>query len=217
MYREQDERNDDRELQRAVKSFLQEGEEILWMGQPYKSVEYRPFFPVLLFSLFWLGFAIFWTVTASAGGGFFGLFGIPFILIGVYILYSTLFGAKKTYQSTVYAVTPQRAIIVVTKGRGAQFRDFRFATMSSVQIVCTEGPCGTIDFIPELAYNGYYNQYDYNGRRYYHSSNHIRFGGRSYPTAGSTTFSAFEMIDNVQEVYQLITDCIAKYQQPQNT
>jgi len=49
---------------------------------------------LLMFAIFWLGFSVVWTVIAYLGsdGGWGWLFGIPFILIGLFLLGRMIFG-----------------------------------------------------------------------------------------------------------------------------
>ncbi len=56
------------------------------MQQPMKSAENAGRGCLLVFALFWTGFSVFWTAMASLGGGLFGLFGLPFIAIGIGLL-----------------------------------------------------------------------------------------------------------------------------------
>jgi len=56
------------------------------------------------FGLFFLVFAIFWTATASMTGGLFGLFGLPFIALGAYIVFGKNMVGKKTY----YVITNRK-------------------------------------------------------------------------------------------------------------
>ncbi len=69
-------------------SALEPGEIILWEGEGKapknaggSGCSQR------FFALFWLGFSIFWTFGATMGGGIMGLFGVPFILIGIVLLF----------------------------------------------------------------------------------------------------------------------------------
>lgn len=59
-----------------------------------------PRFSAILFSCIFLGFSLFWTITAlSLGGGLFALFGLPFILIGAFLLVSAIRGRRHTQNS----------------------------------------------------------------------------------------------------------------------
>ena len=71
-------------------SYLTEGEYILWRGKPQKISLFSPSDIILLpFSIMWLSFSIFWEILAIKSGSsiFFALWGLPFILIGLYMLF----------------------------------------------------------------------------------------------------------------------------------
>lgn len=70
-----------------------------------------------LFAVFWTAFSVFWTVGASAAGGLFGLFGVPFILIGIGQLRSAGFIRRKIQ----VAVTGKRVIFRCGRQIGAVY------------------------------------------------------------------------------------------------
>ena len=179
-------------MSRRLRPYLLENEELLWYGRPYASVSYRPPLSAVVFMIFWFGFAVFWTVTASIDGGFFGLFGLPFLGFGGFALYSLLRGAKKKYDNTVYAVTDRRALILTEGKRGATLHEFLFANQSSLSITATRGDSGTIAFVPNVQYI---------------STPHARtrYSATELYEISSTSF---EMIDQVQTVYRLISQRI---------
>lgn len=63
---------------------LENGEYILWQGENKLDEQLKKAFKVVGYP--WLAFSILWTVLAAAGGGIFGFFGIPFIVIGVMLV-----------------------------------------------------------------------------------------------------------------------------------
>lgn len=107
-------------LRHKVRRELRPAERIEWVGQPVPRCFTRVSAPMFLFGIVFTSFSIFWVAGAwgyqppdfSAGGtGFFGLFGIPFILVGCGMLASPLWTRRKAID-TVYLVTDQRAILI---------------------------------------------------------------------------------------------------------
>ena len=95
-------------LQRAV---LRSGEKIIWRGRPTPSAAIQTGWAEILFGLFFFSFAVFWTIGASAAGGFFGLFGVPFMAVGAWML-SKPIRTKRRARRTYYAITNRRALII---------------------------------------------------------------------------------------------------------
>lgn len=182
---------DGRDPRALISPFLHADEDLLWVGKPYTTRKFRPNPLVVIFMLFWFGFAVFWTVTAASAGGFFALFGIPFLLIGGYMLYTLFIGQKKQLAETIYAVTDRRALILYSDRRGTGCTEFVFARLSNVTLDEVNGTTGTIRFLPDTPYYG--SAYD---------SPRMRRG----QTATYELRSAFLAIDSVQEVYRLISE-----------
>ena len=171
---------------RAVKPYLQEGEEVLWTGRPYKSVPFRSSPVGKFFALFWLGFSLFWTISVvSMGGGFMGIAGMVFVAIGVYLLYSVTVGEKKQYTLTAYAVTTKRAIIVTRGKQGVNCHEYPLAGLDNISLENVIEDTGTIRLVPQQIY------YDRKGRR---------------REANSDITSVFIMIDDVHKVYRILLD-----------
>jgi hypothetical protein len=93
---------------------LRQGERLLWVGQRDPMVRFTgaDAFPVP-FSLLWGGFAIFWEFMAAttAKQPFFVLWGIPFVLIGLYFIFGRFIYKKRRKLRTVYGLTDRRAIV----------------------------------------------------------------------------------------------------------
>lgn len=83
-------------------NYLMQDEIILWQGKYNKGGGITSFAGAYnaLFSIFWIAFSVFWTISAFMAGGLFGIFGIPFILIGVYLIKSSFGGHKNSYAIT---------------------------------------------------------------------------------------------------------------------
>ncbi|MBN1963572.1 MAG: PH domain-containing protein [Anaerolineae bacterium] len=97
--------------------YLNDGESILWLGQPDPHWLLSPDDMMLIpFSLLWGGFAIFWELSALGGGApfSFALWGIPFVVVGQYLIWGRFLHKYLRYQRTYYAVTEQRALVLNT-------------------------------------------------------------------------------------------------------
>lgn len=87
-----------------------------WSGQPDSDRWlYRQDLLLIPFSVLWGGFAIFWEagVLGSRGAGVvFPLFGVPFVLAGLYLMVGRFFARRWVRRRTVYAVTDRRVISI---------------------------------------------------------------------------------------------------------
>ena len=118
------------ELRDLVDAELESGERVLWSAQPRASRMALGCLPLVLFGIPWTAFAVFWTAAASGfvfGGGhgparLFGLFGLPFVLIGLAMLSSPLWALRKA-RRTLYVITDRRAILF-DGGRNTAIRSF---------------------------------------------------------------------------------------------
>ncbi|MDQ4501625.1 hypothetical protein [Sinomonas sp. ASV322] len=66
------------------------------------------------FSIMWAGFVVFWEFTAVASRApvFFDLWGIPFILVGLYSTAGRFVFKRRRKLATVYGLTDSRAIVL---------------------------------------------------------------------------------------------------------
>jgi len=96
-------------------------ERVLWQGQPDPSKHFAPSDVFAIpFSLLWGGFALFWEASAlglvrwdgdeGRAPLFFVLWGIPFVLIGLYLMVGRFFYKAWRKRRTLYAVTDRRVL-----------------------------------------------------------------------------------------------------------
>lgn len=182
---------DQRDLYQEIKPFLHPGESVLWMGTPEKipASQTSPVLPI--FAIFWMGFAIFWTISATAAGGAFGLFGVPFIIIGGTLFYQVFFSKRNLLKTAVYAVTDYRAIIITQDRNGTNCTEYVFSALTSINLESVNGNNGTIRFAEEQIYTEYNHGWS-------------RKRTLNLDSIKKSAVTAFFMIDNVHDVYRLI-------------
>ena len=100
----------------AIQQELERGERVLWSGMPRQGICFRSSDLFLVpFSLLWGGFAFFWFYMAAFGSKastFATLWGIPFVLLGIYLIVGRFFLDSYLRSRTFYGVTNRRMLIV---------------------------------------------------------------------------------------------------------
>lgn len=127
---------------------LMNGEHILWAGTGKGSAPGAAI--GVIFAIFWLGFAVFWTIGATVAGGIFGAFGIPFILVGIFLFKNMLVPNKK-----YYAITNMR----ILSKNGKRLSAERLDRIANISVGQTSGNRG-------------YVTYHTTGAVYYRGNNH---------------------------------------------
>lgn len=101
--------------QATISALLRPGERLLWSGRPDPPRHVTGKDAALIpFSILWCGFAIFWEASVLRTGAplAMALFGIPFVLIGLYFVVGRFVVKARSKKRTRYAVTDRRALIV---------------------------------------------------------------------------------------------------------
>jgi hypothetical protein len=164
------------------------GEAIVWSGKPRQGfcLTGRDWL-MIPFSLMWGGFAVFWetTVLAQPQAPFImKIWGIPFVLIGLYLIVGRFLLDAWVRNGTHYAVTDRRILI----SRSGPFRKFTALSLDRLpDTSLSQGPNGT---------------------------GTIRFGQQASPWGSGNGFSAwspaldptpqFIAIENAQSVFDQI-------------
>jgi hypothetical protein len=113
----------DPEAAAKVQVELMSGESVYWAGMPNRGVIFHSDdWYVVPFSLLWGGFAIFWEAGVTGywgnsprGGGaplFMQLWGIPFVVVGQYMIWGRFLYDAWLKRRTYYAVTNRRVMTV---------------------------------------------------------------------------------------------------------
>jgi Bacterial PH domain len=163
-------------------------EEVLWAGQPRGGLMLRAADGFLIpFSLLWGGFAIFWEASVIASGApwFFAIWGVPFVLVGLYIMVGRFWVDARQRAQTSYAVTSER-VIILSGLFVRQMKSLSLDTLSDVTLTERRDGSGTITFGPCPPFYGWY-------------------GGGGWPTAHRAV-PAFELADEARQVYEIIRE-----------
>ena len=102
-------------MQDLLNQEINSDEIIIWTGSPVQGLMLKASDTLMIpFSLMWGGFAIFWetSVFSSNAPIFFRLWGVPFVLVGLYIIIGRFFLDAKLREGTIYGLTNKRAIII---------------------------------------------------------------------------------------------------------
>lgn len=106
---------------------LLSGERVVWQGRPWEGLLLLGAGDIFLipFSLLWGGFALFWNVGVWTSGApiFFKLWGLPFLVVGLYITVGRFFVDAYSRRNTRYLVTNQRVLILKRDGRSMKSLD----------------------------------------------------------------------------------------------
>jgi hypothetical protein len=184
------------DIPKKFQAELNPGEQVIWSGQPKQGFILRPTDVLMIpISLMWGGFAIFWesaAIAMSLAGKMpfpisliFPLFGLPFVLFGLYLIFGRFFFDKATRSKTYYALTGER-IIIISGLRNQNIKSIDFKNLSEVNISTKSNGPGTITFGATHPWGWFY-------------------AGGGFPNPGRPNISpSFEMIEDAKTVYQHI-------------
>ena len=137
-----------------VQPYLGIDEHLLWVGHPdpNKLLSSTDFL-VIPFSLVWGSLAISWEVSVIRSGApiFFWLWGIPFILVGLYMIFGRIAVAVREARKTVYAVTDRR-VLIRTGAFSSTWTEMALDTLPSTTLSEGRAGLGTITFGPQPPY-----------------------------------------------------------------
>jgi hypothetical protein len=136
-----------------IQGRLLPGERIQWTGAPPGGILLTQGDALRIpFSLMWGGFAIFWEWSVLHTGhapDFFALWGIPFVLVGLYLIVGRFFADAWIRASTSYAVTNQRVLILRTAPT-FKFTAYAVDRLPELSLEERADGRGTIRFQPQL-------------------------------------------------------------------
>ncbi len=182
-----------RDADSEIRTELLLHERLLWTGQPRQGIVLRGSDAfVIPFSIFWCGFAIFWTVTAATMGAplFFVLFGTPFILVGLFLVIGRFWVDAWMRAHTFYGLTEDRVLIVSGTYR-RQAKSLNLSTISDVTLTEYANGGGLITFGPSLPM-------------------FAAMQGMPWPGMSQFLPPSFELPSDARAVYQMINEARAK-------
>lgn len=162
-------------------------EQLLWEGRPQQGIVLRSAdFLLIPFSLLWCGFAIFWEATVLSSGAplFFCLWGIPFLLLGMYLVVGRFWVDAILRSRTVYGVTSKR-VIIVSGILNTHVKSLCLDTLADISLTENANGRGTIAF---------------------GASQYIQpwSAGTGWPSNGRIEAPTFELNRGAKEVYEMI-------------
>jgi Bacterial PH domain len=171
-----------------IRAELSPGEQVVWSGQPRQGIVIRGSDALAIpFSLLWAGFAVFWLVTAARSNAPlpFVLFGVPFVLVGVYIVFGRFFVEAKQRQNTFYALTPQR-VIIASGLFSKKVKSLNLKTIPELSLSERSDGSGTVTFGAQHPMAG------------------LVGGMSAWPGAEQFMGPCFDLVPNARTVYELI-------------
>ncbi|MBL7764696.1 MAG: hypothetical protein JNJ58_01280 [Chitinophagaceae bacterium] len=138
------------DLEQELTPALTAHENFQWTGRPKTGLLFRKTDLFMVpFSLLWGGFAIFWEIMAFAMGTpfFFKLWGIPFVLVGLYLIFGRFFVDARIRAKTIYGITQDR--VIIRSGLFTQtFQSLQIKTLPEISYTENADLSGTITFGP---------------------------------------------------------------------
>ena len=131
-----------------IKPELGPQERLLWSGKPARGLVLRRSDAVgIPFSILWTAFAIFWesAVLKSNGPLIMKLWGIPFVLVGLYMVVGRFFFDAWQRGRTTYGLTNER-VIIVSHSFSRSVKSLNLRTLTDITLDQNSEESGTIVF-----------------------------------------------------------------------
>jgi hypothetical protein len=141
----------------------------------------------------WGGFAIFWEsmVVSISAPWFFKLWGVPFVLVGLYLIMGRFFVDAALRARTSYTVT-DRAVYIARVDWLPAVRRYAGSALDSIQYESQPDGTGTIRFVSQTPLWAMF------------------VGTRGWSFWNDTSLDALQSIADAQRVYGLVIDARAK-------
>src|SRR5262249_50738831 len=144
------------------------------------------------FSLLWGGFAIFWeysVVTSRGAPVFFTLWGVPFVLVGLYMIFGRFFADSYQRARTYYGVTDER-VIILSGLVSREVKSIALKSLNDISLNERSNGSGSITFGPS-------------------NPMYAMWSGTNWPGTAKKLAPAFELIAQARKVYNIIREAQA--------
>jgi hypothetical protein len=175
------------EEEKLLTPLLMRGEKLLWSGRPKQGIMFRRSDVFLIpFSLIWCGGALGSLVGAllNKGPALGYLMGVPFVLVGLYIVFGRFIVDSRIRARTFYGLTNNR-ILIVSSGSSKRTKSLNLRTLSDISYTERSYGAGTIYF----GANDPLNEWS---------------AGLHWPGMSGRLPPCFEEIGHVRSVYEMI-------------
>jgi hypothetical protein len=132
----------------AFSAYGYSSDKIRWSGTPNTGIKFqRSDIIAIPLSFLWCGFAIFWESMAFRGNApfFFRLWGVPFVLFGLYMVAGRFFWDAYVRANTAYALTDDSALIL-RRGFGGGISVVNLPNIANIDLELSPDGSGTISF-----------------------------------------------------------------------
>ncbi len=181
-------------VQEEIRKELGPGELVLWSGQPGRGFVLRASDIVMIpFSLLWTVFAVNWLLAVMRSGAplSFALFGVPFVLVGVYMVAGRFWVEARQRAQTFYAVTPQR-VLVISGFFTRKVKSLNLRMLSDLTLNERSDGSGAITFGPQ------------------HPLGFMIHGMPGWPGTDQYLSPRFDLVPDVRKVYEIIREAQRK-------
>jgi hypothetical protein len=175
--------------QLKINSLLESGESLIWAGVPRQGLLLRASDVFMIpFSLLWGGFAIFWELSVIDSGApfWFSIWGIPFVLVGLYLIIGRFFVDARSRANTAYGLTDRRVIIVSGITRKST-KSLPLRTLTDISLTERGDGSGTILLGPQQPFASWY-------------------AGMQWPGMGQHLAPGFELINDAKQVHHQLLE-----------
>ncbi|MBO5952506.1 MAG: hypothetical protein J6Q53_00030 [Oscillospiraceae bacterium] len=162
-----------------TRSYLLPGEQITWRGHPEKGFFLLPTDIVMIpFGIFWLVFSLFWEYgVIQSGVTFMAIWGLPFLGIGIYLVFGRLIHITYLRGRTQYVITNKKLIIK----KGSKITMYDAKDIPPMTLRMHKNGNGTITFSETIHY-----------RRGRHYSNYFALENIKDPVHAQSAISAMQ-------------------------